>query len=279
MGIVRRMTPDDQNERGEAGPGRGASTDGRAPDGQGPTTHFGAATIPEAEKAGRVHGVFSSVAARYDLMNDLMSAGIHRYWKDRFVDWLAPRRDARVLDMAGGTGDVAFRIRRRQGASGHVTVCDLTGAMLEEGRRRAEAERLEGLDWVEGDAMALPFPDRAFDAYTIAFGIRNVTRPEVALAEARRVLKPGGRFLCLEFSRVGPPALRAIYDAYSFGVIPPLGQAIAGDRASYQYLVESIRRFPEQERFAAMIREAGLSRVEHRDMTFGVVAMHSAHRL
>ncbi|MGF1552245.1 MAG: class I SAM-dependent methyltransferase [Paracoccaceae bacterium] len=275
------MTSDQRPDSDGAAPGpseapRGPGSPG-APDDA--TTHFGAETIPEAEKAGRVHGVFSSVAARYDLMNDLMSAGIHRYWKDRMVDWLRPRPGSRTLDVAGGTGDIAFRIRRRQGPAGHVTVCDLTGAMLEEGRARAGAEGLDGLDWVEGDAMALPFPDRSFDAYTIAFGIRNVTRPEVALAEARRVLKPGGRFLCLEFSRVGPPGLRAIYDAYSYGVIPPLGQAVTGDRASYQYLVESIRRFPDQHRFAAMIAEAGLGRVEHRDMTFGVVAMHSAWRL
>ncbi|MEM9784232.1 MAG: bifunctional demethylmenaquinone methyltransferase/2-methoxy-6-polyprenyl-1,4-benzoquinol methylase UbiE [Pseudomonadota bacterium] len=243
------------------------------------TTHFGAATIPESEKAGRVHGVFSSVAARYDLMNDLMSAGIHRVWKDEMVRWLAPRPGWRVLDVAGGTGDIAFRILDRMKGAGHVTVCDLTEAMLTEGARRAETKGIQAIDWIVGDAMALPFPDRSFDAYTIAFGIRNVTRPEVALAEAYRVLKPGGRFLCLEFSRVMPPMLRAAYDAYSFNVIPAMGRAVTGDRDSYQYLVESIRRFPDQQTFEAMVREAGFGRVSHRNLTLGVAALHSGWRL
>ena len=242
-------------------------------------THFGDRTVPEAEKAGLVAGVFSSVAGRYDLMNDLMSAGVHRLWKDALVDWLAPRPGMRLLDVAGGTGDIAVRVLRRVQGRAEVTVCDMTGAMLEEGRRRAAADGLAGIDWVQGDAERLPFAERRFDACTIAFGIRNVTRIEAALSEAYRVLRPGGRFLCLEFSRVSVPALQWLYDRYSFNVIPPLGQAVTGDRESYQYLVESIRRFPDQERFAAMIRAAGFARVAWRDLSFGVAALHSGWRL
>lgn len=242
------------------------------------TTHFGYATVPEAEKAGRVHGVFSSVATRYDLMNDAMSLGIHRLWKDAMLDWLAPRPGMALLDVAGGTGDIAFRVLDRTGGDAEVTVCDLTEAMLVEGRRRAES-RGDAAAWVAGDAMALPFADRGFDAVTIAFGIRNVTRIADALREARRVLRPGGRFLCLEFSRVPQPLLARAYDVYSFRAIPRLGQAVAGDRDSYQYLVESIRRFPDQPRFAAMLREAGFERVSWTNLTFGVAAIHSGWRL
>ena len=242
-------------------------------------THFGFQTVPEEEKAGRVHGVFSSVAARYDLMNDLMSARIHRLWKEAMIDWLAPRRGMRLLDVAGGTGDIAFRVLDRLRGEAEITVCDLTQAMLDEGRRRAEADHHEGIDWVCGDAMALPFEDRSFDAYTIAFGIRNVTRIEDALAEAYRVLRPGGRFLCLEFSRIPVPAAQWAYDRYSFNVIPAMGQVVTGDRGSYQYLVESIRRFPDQERFADMIREAGFSRVAYRNLSLGIAALHSGWRL
>ena len=242
-------------------------------------THFGDETIPEDEKAGRVHGVFSSVARRYDLMNDLMSGGVHRLWKEAMVDWLAPRRGMAVLDLAGGTGDIAFRILDRVEGAAHVTVCDMTEAMLAEGRRRAGERFPAALDWVAGDAMALPFADRSFDAVTIAFGIRNVTRIEDALAEAVGVVRPGGRFLCLEFSRVQPAALRALYDRYSFAVIPGMGRAVTGDRESYRYLVESIRRFPDQETFAEMIRAAGFERVDWRDLSFGVAALHSGWRL
>ena len=247
---------------------------------EGGTTHFGFETVREEEKAGRVHGVFSSVARRYDLMNDAMSLGVHRLWKDALVDWLAPRPGIAALDVAGGTGDIAFRILRRVRGQGHVTVLDLTEAMLVEGRRRAaETPFADRLDWVAGDAMALPFRDAAFDAYTIAFGIRNVTRPETALAEAFRVLRPGGRLMVLEFGRVTVPALQRLYDAYSFNVIPQMGRRLAGDAESYRYLVESIRRFPDQETFAGMIRAAGFDLVRHRNLSMGVAALHSAWKL
>ncbi|MEM7667645.1 MAG: bifunctional demethylmenaquinone methyltransferase/2-methoxy-6-polyprenyl-1,4-benzoquinol methylase UbiE [Pseudomonadota bacterium] len=244
-----------------------------------PETHFGFETIPEDQKAGRVHGVFSSVASRYDVMNDLMSAGLHRLWKQAMIDWLAPRPGAHLLDVAGGTGDIAFRFLDRVRDEGEVTVCDLTESMLAEGRQRAEAKGIWAVDWVCGDAMSLPFEDRTFDAYTIAFGIRNVTRIEDALAEAYRVLKPGGRFLCLEFSQLPVPAMQWAYDRYSFNVIPAMGQAVTGDRESYQYLVESIRRFPDQESFAHMIRQTGFGQVRYRNLSMGVVALHSGWRL
>ena len=272
-------------EREPADPSEGGPLPGEAnPQGgdepsAGPTASFGAREVPEAEKAGLVRGVFTSVASRYDVMNDLMSGGVHRLWKDAMMDWLAPRPGQSLLDVAGGTGDIAFRfLSRAPGA--RATVLDLTEAMLAEGRRRAEATRhADALSWVAGDAMALPFPDRSFDRYTIAFGIRNVTRPEGALAEAHRVLKPGGRLLVLEFSRVPNALLRRAYDAYSMNVIPRIGQVVAGDRSSYQYLVESIRRFPDQARFAAMVEAAGFDQVRHRNLTQGVAALHSGWKL
>lgn len=243
------------------------------------TTHFGFQDVPEAEKAGMVHGVFSRVASKYDVMNDVMSAGIHRIWKDAMMDWLAPRPGQRLLDVAGGTGDVAFRFLKRA-AGATAVVCDMTEPMLVEGRKRAEAEKLaEHLDWVVGDAMALPFADASFDAYTISFGIRNVTRIPDALAEAWRVLKPGGRLMVLEFSQIPNDLLQKLYDAYSFTLIPLMGQVITGDRASYQYLVESIRKFPDQESFAAMIRAAGFGQVKYRNLTMGVAALHSGWKL
>ena len=243
------------------------------------TTHFGARTVAEDEKAGLVHGVFTSVASRYDVMNDVMSGGVHRLWKDAMMDWLAPRDGQRLLDVAGGTGDIAFRFLRRAPRA-EAVVLDLTEPMLTEGRRRAEAARLEDrLEWIVGDAMALPFADASFDRYTISFGIRNVTRIGDALREALRVLRPGGRLMVLEFSRVPNPMLRRAYDAYSFNVIPRMGQAIAGDRDSYQYLVESIRNFPDQESFAAMIREAGFEQVRHRNLTQGIAALHSGWKI
>lgn len=243
------------------------------------TTHFGFKTIPEAEKASRVRGVFSSVATKYDIMNDVMSGGVHRVWKDAMMDWLSPRDGQRLLDVAGGTGDIAFRFLKRAPTASAV-VLDLTEDMLIEGRNRADAEdRAHQLDWMVGDAMALPFEANSFDVYTISFGIRNVTRINDALSEAYRVLRPGGRLMVLEFSQLPNPAMQWAYDRYSFNLIPKMGQVIAGDSESYQYLVESIRKFPNQERFATMIRDAGFSQVKYRNLTFGVAALHSGWKL
>jgi len=238
-------------------------------------THFGFKTVDEDAKAGMVHGVFTNVASKYDIMNDAMSMGVHRIWKDAMMDWLAPRKGMKLLDVAGGTGDISFRFLKRAGG-GHATVFDMTQSMLDAGRLRAEAERQhDNLDWVCGDAMALPFEDNTFDAYTISFGIRNVTRIQDAINEAYRVLKPGGRFLVLEFSTIPNPAMQWAYDRYSFNIIPPLGQIIANDRDSYQYLVESIRQFPKQEQFAQMIRDGGFSQVKYRNLSLGIAALHS----
>ncbi|HWA90720.1 MAG TPA: bifunctional demethylmenaquinone methyltransferase/2-methoxy-6-polyprenyl-1,4-benzoquinol methylase UbiE [Rhizomicrobium sp.] len=244
------------------------------------TASFGYRDVPEAEKEGLVREVFSSVAKRYDLMNDLMSGGVHRLWKDAFVEWLNPQPGWRTIDVAGGTGDIAFRIAamaRARGGDAAITVCDINADMLREGVRRAQGDA--ALTWVCGDAEKLPVPDGTFDAYTIAFGIRNVTHIDRALAEARRVLKPGGRFLCLEFSRVEAPGLDTLYDAYSMNVLPRLGQMVAGDAEAYRYLAESIRRFPPQKEFARMIEAAGLARVAYRNLTGGIAAMHSAWRI
>ncbi|MGC8201104.1 bifunctional demethylmenaquinone methyltransferase/2-methoxy-6-polyprenyl-1,4-benzoquinol methylase UbiE [Aliiroseovarius sp. PTFE2010] len=243
------------------------------------TTHFGFKDVAEDQKAGMVHGVFTSVASKYDIMNDVMSMGIHRVWKDAMMDWLAPRPGQRLLDVAGGTGDVSFRfLDRAPGAS--ATVLDMTESMLIEGRKRAEAGQMsDHLDWVVGDAMALPFEANQFDVYTISFGIRNVTRVQDALDEAFRVLKPGGRLMVLEFSQLPNEGLQKLYDLYSFNVIPRMGQAIAGDRDSYQYLVESIRKFPNQETFAHMIRSAGFGQVKYRNLSMGIAALHSGWKL
>ena len=242
------------------------------------TTHFGYETLPESEKAKRVRGVFDSVASRYDLMNDLMSLGVHRLWKASFIKMLNPGPGMKLLDVGGGTGDIAFRFLDQGG--GDVTVCDINKAMLQVGRDRAiDRGRLKGIRWIAGDAENLPVADGSFDAYTTAFCIRNVTHVERALAEARRVLKPGGRFLCLEFSRVSVPLLQSLYNVYSFNVLPALGELVADDRDAYQYLSESIRRFPDQGTFAGMIADAGLDRVKVRNLSGGIAAIHSAWRL
>ena len=243
------------------------------------TTHFGFQTVPESEKAGRVQGVFNSVASKYDIMNDVMSMGIHRIWKEAMMDWLAPRAGQQLLDVAGGTGDISFKFLKRAG-QGHATVLDLTEPMLIEGRKRAEASAMVGsLDWVVGDAMALPFEDNTFDVYTISFGIRNVTRPQEALNEAFRVLRPGGRLMVLEFSQIPNPAMQWAYDRYSFNVIPPMGKIIANDADSYQYLVESIRKFPDQDTFLEMVRKAGFENAKYRNLTMGIAALHSGWKI
>ncbi len=241
---------------------------------------FGYREIDPAAKTALVRGLFGRVARRYDLMNDLMSGGLHRLWKEALVDWLAPRSGLRLVDVAGGTGDIAFRVQHRVRGAADVVVCDINADMLEIGRDRAiDANLVRGVRWVCGDAEALPLPDGAFDACTIAFGIRNVTRIDRALREARRVLRPGGRFLCLEFSRVVLPPLERPYDLYSFAVLPALGRVVAGDADAYRYLAESIRRFPDQDTFARIIADAGLARVRYRNLTGGVAAIHSAWRL
>jgi len=242
------------------------------------TTHFGFREVPVGDKASLVREVFDSVAGRYDLMNDLMSAGIHRLWKSAFLDWLRPRPGMTLLDVGGGTGDIAFGFRKRGG--GKALVCDINVEMLEVGRDRAFDRNLIGdLGWICGDAMTLPVADRSVDAYTIAFCLRNVTHIDKAIKEAYRVLKPGGRFMCLEFSRVVLPGLREAYDAYSFNVLPLIGGMVTGNREAYQYLVESIRKFPPQAELAAMVEAAGFSRVEVRNLSGGIAAIHSGWRL
>lgn len=250
-----------------------------AQDNQEETTHFGARVVPESQKAGLVHDVFSNVASKYDVMNDVMSMGIHRVWKDAMMDWLSPCDHHSLLDVAGGTGDIAFRfLKRAQNAT--ATVLDMTEPMLLEGRKRAEAEALtDRLDWVVGDAMDLPFGENSFDTYTVSFGIRNVTNIEDALSEAFRVLKPGGRLMVLEFSQLPNDGLQKLYDLYSYNVIPRMGQLIANDRESYQYLVESIRKFPDQDSFAQMIGDAGFENVKYRNLTMGVAALHSGWKI
>ena len=243
------------------------------------TTHFGFETIREKDKSKKVQGVFSSVASKYDVMNDVMSLGIHRVWKDAMMDWLAPISGQALLDVAGGTGDISFRFLKR--ASGaNATVLDLTEPMLAEGRKRAETVGISGqLEWVVGDAMALPFEDDSFDVYTISFGIRNVTDPQKALSEAYRVLKPGGRIMVLEFSHIPNDFLQWFYDKYSFNVIPRLGQIIASDRSSYQYLVESIRKFPKQDSFMKLVNAAGFENTKYRNLTMGVACLHSGWKI
>jgi demethylmenaquinone methyltransferase/2-methoxy-6-polyprenyl-1,4-benzoquinol methylase len=249
----------------------------------GETTHFGFRDVRVQDKQTLVNSVFHSVASRYDLMNDLMSMGLHRVWKDIMINTLNPPKSATpfaLLDVAGGTGDIAFRAARAAGKNFRATVCDINPDMLAVGRERAAAQQLDDrVSFVEGNAEALAFPDRAFDGYTIAFGIRNVPRIDLALKEALRVLKPGSRFLCLEFSTVDVPGLDRLYELFSFKVIPPLGRAVTGDAQSYQYLVESIRKFPRPNAFADMIRSAGFARVDWQILSGGIVALHSGWRL
>jgi len=243
---------------------------------------FGYRDVGDNEKPALVRGVFSSVARRYDLMNDLMSSGVHRLWKDAMVEWLNPQPGQRIADVAGGTGDVAFRIAdlaRSRGGCAAVLVCDGSVEMVAEGIGRAKQADENDVHWVCGDAETLPIPDASMDACTIAFGIRNVTHMDRALAEMRRVLKPGGRFLCLEFSHVQTPGLDVLYERYSFAVLPRLGEWVAGDADAYRYLAESIRRFPSPTAFARLIERAGLSRVKVRNLSGGIAAMHSAWRL
>ncbi|WP_333795026.1 bifunctional demethylmenaquinone methyltransferase/2-methoxy-6-polyprenyl-1,4-benzoquinol methylase UbiE [Hyphomicrobium sp.] len=249
------------------------------------TATFGFRTVAEGERQGLVNAVFSSVASRYDLMNDLMSAGLHRLWKSEFVTMIgAPRarddRPFRLLDVAGGTGDIAIRYAERSGPNATAVLADISPEMLAEGRAKVASKGLDTrITLAQGNAEALPFPDRTFDAYTIAFGIRNVTHIDAALREAHRVLKIGGRFLCLEFSECQVPLLDRLYDFHSFEVIPRLGALAAGSADPYRYLVESIRRFPNQQAFAALIRDAGFERVSVRNLSGGIAAIHSGWKL
>jgi demethylmenaquinone methyltransferase/2-methoxy-6-polyprenyl-1,4-benzoquinol methylase len=248
----------------------------------GMETSYGFKDVGAGEKQTLVNDVFHRVAGRYDLMNDLMSGGLHRLWKDALVSWLNPpkRPGWKVLDVAGGTGDIAFRIIDASHGNAHTTVLDINGSMLAVGRERAAKRGLEAnTDFVEANAEELPFADDTFNAYTIAFGIRNVPRIEVALSEAFRVLKPGGRFLCLEFSEVEMPLLDRVYEAWSFNAIPRIGQIVAGDGEPYAYLVESIRKFPNQANFASMIGRAGFDRVTWRNYSGGIAALHSGWKL
>lgn len=248
------------------------------------TASFGFRDVALSDKQDLVDDVFHKVAERYDLMNDLMSGGLHRLWKDAMVARLSPPKRGempyRVLDVAGGTGDVSFRIVRASQNHARCTVCDINGEMLKVGVTRAAKNGLsDRVDFVQGNAEELPFEDNTFDAYTIAFGIRNVPRIDLALREAKRVLKPGGKFLCLEFSTIDVPALEKVYDFFSFKVIPPMGKMATGDAQPYQYLVESIRQFPSPQKFQQMISAAGFSQTDHRLFTGGVAALHSAYAI
>jgi demethylmenaquinone methyltransferase/2-methoxy-6-polyprenyl-1,4-benzoquinol methylase len=247
------------------------------------TASFGFADVPADEKSRLVGRIFSSVARKYDLMNDLMSGGVHRLWRETFLDWLAPRGGLSYLDVAGGTGDIAFRIFDRlaaRGESASFTISDINADMLGVGQDRATAHGgADAYRWICANAERLPIGSGEHDIFTIAFGIRNVTNIDRALSEAHRVLRPGGRFMCLEFSSVNVPVLDSLYDYWSFNVIPAIGEQVTDDRAAYQYLVESIRRFPDQKRFAAMITKAGFTQVKVRNLTGGVAAIHSAWKL
>ncbi|MEM7680110.1 MAG: bifunctional demethylmenaquinone methyltransferase/2-methoxy-6-polyprenyl-1,4-benzoquinol methylase UbiE [Pseudomonadota bacterium] len=238
---------------------------------------FGEEKVSPEEKTGKVIGVFDSVASKYDIMNDFMSGGLHRVWKDRFVRDIRPKAHYKYLDVAGGTGDIAFKIRKKIGCTSDITVFDLNENMLRVGRDRAINKGwLDGFTWNTGNAESLPFPDNSFDIYTIAFGLRNVTHIDTALKEAHRVLKPGGRFFCLEFSHVEEPAFAKLYDIYSYNVIPRIGQIITKDRESYQYLVESIRKFPTQRNLKERLEAAGFATAKYTNLSGGIVAVHQA---
>ena len=242
-------------------------------------THFGFQNVPEANKSGLVKEVFNNVSSKYDVMNDLMSVGIHRVWKNTLINWLVPKENQNLLDVAGGTGDIATRFLN-QIKSGNATILDMTESMLQEGTKRITNSSLSSrMRWVVGDAMALPFKKNTFDIYTISFGIRNITKIDKALSEAFRVLKPGGRIMILEFSKLPNPMMQKAYDLYSFNVIPKIGEIVAGDKDSYQYLVESIRKFPDQVSFANMMTKAGFENVKFRNLTFGVAALHSGWKI
>ncbi|MCB2053478.1 MAG: bifunctional demethylmenaquinone methyltransferase/2-methoxy-6-polyprenyl-1,4-benzoquinol methylase UbiE [Geminicoccaceae bacterium] len=277
------MTGRRPTSRAASGDGAGSRTAGRSESGDAAArlaASFGFEEVAPPEKSGRVRAVFDSVAGRYDLMNDIMSMGVHRLWKEAMLDWLAPRAGRRYLDLAGGTGDVAERLLDRVGGRAAVVLADINVSMLEVGRDRALDRGWPGaVRFLAADAQQLPFADAQFDACTMAFGIRNVTHVDRALAEIRRVLAPGGRFLCLEFSRLVLPGLERLYDAYSLSVLPVMGRIVAGDASSYRYLAESIRRFPDQDTFAGMIRRAGFEQVRHRNLSGGIAAIHSGWRL
>jgi demethylmenaquinone methyltransferase/2-methoxy-6-polyprenyl-1,4-benzoquinol methylase len=247
------------------------------------TVDFGFETVRAAHKSERVREVFDSVASNYDLMNDLMSGGMHRLWKDAFVTWLRPRAGMTIVDLAGGTGDIAFRILKYVGNDNRtmrITVSDINQEMLKVGKDRAVAKGFgEQLEWLCADAENLPIPNQSADAVTLAFGIRNMTDKPAALREAYRILKPGGRFMCLEFSHLALPGLSGLYDKYSFGIVPKIGRYVAKDEPAYQYLVESIRKFPDQETFAQMISNAGFNNVDFRSLSGGIAAMHSGWRV
>jgi ubiquinone/menaquinone biosynthesis methyltransferase len=237
---------------------------------------FGEEHVTASEKTEKVIGVFDSVASKYDIMNDLMSGGMHRLWKDRLIRHIRPKPGQKFLDVAGGTGDIAFRIRKKTGPDTNITVFDLNPHMLDVGRDRAvDRGWLNDFEWVTGNAETLPFPDNSFDVYTIAFGLRNVTHIDTALKEAVRVLKSGGRFFCMEFSHVEHPLLAIGYDAFSFHVIPRIGKTVTGDQESYQYLVESIRKFPSQRKLSRRMAEAGLVGVKYFNLSAGIVAIHT----
>ena len=240
-------------------------------------TDFGFSRVKSKDKSNLVKKIFENVSGRYDLMNDFMSLGIHRVWKKSMLDWLAPRRGQSLIDVAGGTGDIAFNFIKRAKTGANATILDLTESMMIEGKKKTiDLPEESQINWVCGDAMRMPFSDSTFDVYTISFGIRNVTNISKTLSEAYRVLKPGGRLMLLEFSSVNNDLISWIYDKYSFNIIPKLGEFVSNDRESYQYLVESIRKFPNQEKFSEMIINEGFRKVKYRDLTFGIAALHSA---